>query len=51
MSPLLPTGTPQRLAMEILLYTGPRRSDAVRIGWKHVVDDRIEIVASKTART
>lgn len=40
--------TPQRLAMEILLYTGLRRSDAVRIGWRHVVEDRIEIVASKT---
>ncbi len=40
--------TPQRIAMEILLYTGLRRADAVRVGWKHVVDDRIEIVASKT---
>ena len=34
--------------MEILLYTGLRRSDAVRIGWRHIIDDRIEIVASKT---
>ncbi len=41
-------GTPQRLAMEILLYTGLRRSDAVRIGWRHIADDRIEIVAGKT---
>lgn len=29
-------GTPQRLAMELLLYTGLRRSDAVRLGWQHV---------------
>lgn len=40
--------TPQRLAMEVLLYTGLRRADAVRIGWRHVVEDRIEIAASKT---
>jgi len=41
-------GTPQRLAMEILLYTGLRRSDAVRIGWRHVYDNRILITAQKT---
>ncbi|WP_420847986.1 tyrosine-type recombinase/integrase [Nitratireductor luteus] len=31
-----------------MLYTGLRRSDAVRIGWRHIADDRIEIVAGKT---
>jgi integrase len=31
-----PLGTPQRLAMELLLYTGLRRSDAVRLGRQHV---------------
>ncbi len=31
-----PVGTPQRLSMEVLLYTGLRRSDAVRIGWPHI---------------
>jgi site-specific recombinase XerD len=31
-----PIGTRQRLAMEILLYTGLRRSDAVRLGRQHV---------------
>ena len=41
-------GTTERLAMEVLLHTGLRRSDAVRIGWKHVVSGRIEIVAQKT---
>lgn len=40
--------TPQRIAMEVLLYTGLRRTDAVQIGWRHVVEDRIEIVAQKT---
>lgn len=40
--------TPQRLAFEILLYTGLRRSDAVRVGWKHVFGKRIEISAQKT---
>lgn len=40
--------TPERLAMELMLYTGVRRSDAVRIGWEHVVDGRVEIVAKKT---
>jgi integrase len=29
-------GTPQRLAMEILLNTGLRRSDAVRLGRQHI---------------
>ncbi|RWB75282.1 MAG: hypothetical protein EOQ50_13365 [Mesorhizobium sp.] len=41
-------GTPERLAMEVLLHTGLRRSDAVRIGWKHVAGGRIEITAQKT---
>ncbi|MBS3649660.1 tyrosine-type recombinase/integrase [Pseudaminobacter sp. 19-2017] len=41
-------GTRQRLAMEILLYTGLRRADAVRLGWRHIAGDRIEITASKT---
>ncbi|TIV96684.1 MAG: phage integrase family protein [Mesorhizobium sp.] len=41
-------GTPERLAMEVLLHTGLRRSDAVRVGWKHVAGGRIEITAQKT---
>ncbi len=43
-----PTGTPQRLAMEVLLYTGLRRSDAVRLGWQHVTDGAFAIKAKKT---
>jgi integrase len=34
-----PLGTPQRLAMELLLNTGLRRSDAVRLGRQHVTPD------------
>lgn len=41
-------GTPQRTAVDILLFTGLRRSDAVRIGRQHIQGDRIEIKARKT---
>ena len=41
-------GTPQRIAMEILLYTGLRRADAVRLGPQHIKNGVIEIVAQKT---
>lgn len=34
-------GTSRRIAFEILLYTGLRRSDAVRIGRQHIQGDRI----------
>ncbi len=34
-------GTPQRIAFEILLFTGLRRSDAVRLGRQHIQGDRI----------
>lgn len=36
-----PEGTPQRIAVEILLFTGLRRSDAVRLGRQHIQRDRI----------
>jgi len=41
-------GTPQRIAFEILLYTGLRRADAVRLGPQHIKGDLIEITARKT---
>lgn len=41
-------GTPQRIAFEILLYTGLRRADAVRLGPQHIRGDVIEITAQKT---
>jgi integrase len=41
-------GTPQRVAFEILLYTGLRRSDAVRLGRQHVQGDFIVIHTKKS---
>jgi integrase len=41
-------GTIQRQALEILIYTGLRRSDAVKLGPKHVKDGIITIIARKT---
>ncbi len=43
-----PEDAPQRVAMEVLLHTGLRRSDAVRIGWGNVHDDLIVVKAKKT---
>jgi integrase len=43
-----PLGTPQRLAMEILLYTGLRRSDAVGLGPKHRVNGVFSLSTSKS---
>ncbi|MFD1701585.1 tyrosine-type recombinase/integrase [Methylopila henanensis] len=43
-----PVGAPVRLAFEILLYTGLRRADAVRLGWCHIVDDDIVITTSQS---
>ncbi|WP_028748509.1 tyrosine-type recombinase/integrase [Rhizobium mesoamericanum] len=41
-------GTPERIAMEVLLHTGLRRSDAVRLGWNHIVDDAFVISTRKS---
>ncbi len=41
-------GTPERIAMEVLLHTGLRRSDAVRLGWQHIVDDAFVISTKKS---
>jgi integrase len=43
-------GTTQRLAFEILLNTGLRRSDAVRLGPRHLKDGYFCIVAQKTKK-
>lgn len=43
-----PTGSAPRLALALLLYTGQRRSDVVRMGWKHVRGDLIEVTQQKT---
>jgi integrase len=41
-------GTPQRLAMEILLHTGLRRSDAVLLGRQHVVGNTFVLTTVKS---
>lgn len=43
-----PVGTPRRIAFEILLFTGLRRSDAVRIGRQHIQQNRIAIKIKKS---
>ena len=42
-----PLGTRERLAFDLLLYTGLRRSDAVRVGLQHVRDGVITIRTEK----
>lgn len=44
-----PLGTPQRVWLDVLLYTGLRRGDAARVGNQHVDEDGIiSIVTEKT---
>lgn len=43
-----PTGTRERLAFDILLLTGFRRGDAVRLGRQHMRDGVIRIATEKT---
>ena len=44
-----PSGTRARLALELALCTGQRRSDVVRMGWAHVKDGMIFVRQQKTA--
>lgn len=44
-----PTGTRERLAFALCLYTGQRRSDVVRMGRQHVQNGRISVAQQKTA--
>jgi site-specific recombinase XerD len=41
-------GTALRLAFEVLLHTGLRRSDAVRLGWQHLTKDGFVISTKKS---
>lgn len=43
-----PIGTKPRLAMALMLYTGQRRGDAVKLGWSNVTRDRIAVRQEKT---
>lgn len=42
------SGTRERLALALLLYTGQRRGDVVRMGRQHISGDTIRVVQSKT---
>jgi integrase len=44
-----PIGTKERLALALMLYTGVRRSDAVRLGPQHVKDGILTFTTQKTA--
>lgn len=46
-----PVGTRERLAMDLALFTGLRRSDLVTVGRQHVRDGVISIVTEKTGAT
>ena len=43
-----PVGTQQRLAFDLMLYTGVRRSDAVSLGRQHLKDGRLIFTPEKT---
>lgn len=43
-----PVGTKQRLALELALHTGLRRSDLVRVGHQHIKDVVLAITTQKT---
>src|SRR5262245_61796961 len=43
-----PTGTPARLALALLLYTGQRRSDVVRMGPQHIRNGVLGVRQQKT---
>jgi integrase len=43
-----PTGTPARLALALLLYTGQRRSDVVRMGPQHIRNGVLGVRQHKT---
>lgn len=43
-----PIGTKARLAFDLLLYTGQRRADVVRMGRQHIRDDALMVKKSKT---
>jgi integrase len=46
-----PLGTKQRLAFELFLNTGQRRSDVVRMAWSHITaENKIVVVQQKTGR-
>lgn len=45
-----PLGTSARLAMELMLWTGQRRVDAIRLGPADVLNGRVAVAQSKTGK-
>ncbi len=45
-----PVGTKPRLALALLLYTGQRRGDIVKMGRQHVKDDWMNVTQQKTKK-
>lgn len=45
-----PTGTRERLAYDLMLWTGLRRGDAARVGPQHVIDGSIVLDTAKTGQ-
>ncbi|AQX19883.1 tyrosine-type recombinase/integrase [Bartonella sp. WD16.2] len=43
-----PLGTHERVWIDVLLYTGLRRGDVVRVGWKDVTDNIIHLKTEKS---
>lgn len=43
-----PVGTRARLAFDLMLYTGQRRSDVIRLGPQHLVGGKLRIAQQKT---
>lgn len=41
-------GSRAHIALSLLLYTGQRRSDVVRMGWQHINGDTLSVVQDKT---
>ena len=41
-------GSKAHLALSLMLYTGQRRSDIVRMGWQHINGDTLAVVQDKT---
>jgi integrase len=41
-------GSKAHLALSLMLYTGQRRSDIVRMGWQHISGDTLAVVQDKT---
>ena len=46
-----PTGTRERLALDLMLFTGLRRGDAARVGRQHIRDGVLTLSTEKTGET